>query len=83
MPSDEEYNCLIDNFSSHNGSRSIIKINVERISDSCGMGVPLMKFKSQRDDLMRWAETRSSEELSEYRSDKNTKSVDGLPGLDN
>ncbi len=83
LPSDKEYNSLIGNFSSHNGSRSIIKINVERISDSCGMGVPLMNFKSHRDDLKRWADTRSLEELAEYRSDKNTKSVDGLPGLDN
>ena len=82
-PDDKGYKNLISNFSPHKGSRSIIKINVERISDSCGMGVPLMKFKSQRDDLKRWADTKSVEELNEYREDKNKISIDGLPGLDN
>ena len=82
LPGDKEYKKLNSVFLSHHGARSIIKINVERISDSCGFGVPIMKFKSQRDDLMRWAEARSPEELVKYRADKNKKSIDGLPGLE-
>lgn len=82
LPSDDEYDHLINNYSPHKGSRSIVKINVERISDSCGFGVPIMKFKSYRDDLKRWAEARSPQELAQYRSDKNKTSIDGLPGFD-
>ena len=83
LPSDEEYKDLISKFSAHRGSRSIIKIDVDRISDSCGFGVPNMNFKSRRDDLERWADARSTEELVEYRANKNKTSIDELPGLDN
>ena len=83
LPNDEEYKNLISSFSSHPGSRSIIKIDVKRISDSCGFGVPNMKFKSHRDDLKRWAEARSPDELAEYRSEKNKASIDELSGLKN
>ncbi len=81
LPGDVEYKKLIENFSPYNGSRSIIKVNVKRISDACGFGVPIMQFKSHRDDLKRWAETRSTDELAQFRTDKNMISIDGLPGL--
>ena len=82
FPNNKDYDVLLTKFSPYKGSRSIIRIRVERISDSCGFGVPLMKFKSHRDDLKRWAEARSPQELAAYRSGKNKISIDGLPGLD-
>ncbi len=83
FPTDAEFSALEKNFTSSAGTRSIIRIQVERISDSCGFGVPIMKFKSHRDDLERWAEARTTQELAQYRSKKNKTSIDGLPGLDN
>lgn len=62
--------------------RSIIVIEVTRVSDSCGYGVPQMEFKGDRDILARWAETKGAAALPAYRREKNATSIDGLPALD-
>jgi hypothetical protein len=54
----------------------------ERVSDSCGYSVPLMEFVGERDRLVRWTESRTDEELDQYRRDRNAVSVDGLPAFD-
>jgi hypothetical protein len=64
-----------------NNVRSIIDIDVERISDSCGFAVPLMSCTGQRDLLDRWAERKSPEEIAAYKATHNPSSIDGLPGL--
>ena len=63
------------------GTRSVIKISVERISDSCGYGVPLMTYVGERGELGDWVKRKTEEELVEYRRKKNATSIDGLPGL--
>jgi hypothetical protein len=62
--------------------RSIIVIEVTRVSDSCGFGVPRMDFSSDRDTMTRWAEAKGTAALPVYRRAKNTLSIDGLPALD-
>jgi len=69
---------LFPNFSR---ARSIITINITRIADSCGFGVPFYDFKGERDQLMRSALHRSEEDWKEYRYMRNPKSIDGLEGL--
>jgi len=63
-------------------SRSIIVIDVTRVSDSCGYGVPQMDFVQDRDVLARWAEAKGVDALPAYRREKNARSIDGLPALD-
>ncbi len=63
------------------GARSIIKIDVERVIDSCGYSVPKYEFKEARDTLRKWAETEGEEGVLEYQASKNTKSLDGVEGL--
>ena len=62
--------------------RSVIVVEVTRVSDSCGYGVPTMRFKEDRDVLARWATAKGAEALPTYRIQKNTTSIDGLPALD-
>lgn len=62
-------------------TRSIIRVEVERVSDSCGFGVPLYQFQEQRTQLTRWAEKKGAEGLRDYELRKNAQSVDGLIGL--
>lgn len=57
-------------------------IDVIRVADSCGYAVPLMEFVGERDRLVRWTESRTDEELDQYRRDRNAVSVDGLPAFD-
>lgn len=61
--------------------RSIIRIDVDRVSDSCGYGVPLMEFKGDRRALNGWAKDKSAADITEYHATRNATSIDGLPGV--
>lgn len=63
------------------GERSIIEVDVERVSDSCGFAVPLMTVDGQRDLLDQWADRKTPEQLDEYRATRNATSIDGLTAL--
>jgi hypothetical protein len=61
--------------------RSIIVVHVAEVRTSCGYGVPFMSYEGERDDQVRWAERKGPEALVGYQAEKNTTSIDGLPGL--
>ncbi len=63
------------------GARSIIVVSAERVSDSCGYGVPLMAFTDHRTQMAEWAARKGEDGLREYREANNALSLDGLPGL--
>jgi len=65
----------------HAGSRSIIVVSADRVSDSCGFGVPLMGFKAHRTELAESAGRKGVVGIREYWRSNNTTSLDGLPGL--
>lgn len=64
------------------GLRAIIKVDMTRISDSCGFGVPLMDFVANRKEMVDWVVKKGDEGLVEYRAEKNAQSIDGLPAVD-
>jgi len=82
LPDHPDYSILIEGFPANSGTRSIIRMHVTRVSDSCGMSVPYMTFKGHRDDLNEWAESKGPDKRDEYRRKKNTKSIEGLPAID-
>jgi hypothetical protein len=63
------------------GERSIVRIEVTRVSDSCGFGVPRYEFAGERDQLAKWAQAKGEVGLAAYRAAKNAASVEGLRGL--
>lgn len=81
-PQHDEYDALRSLFPTEDQTRSIIRVHVERISDSCGYGVPLYQFQGHRTQLQAWAERKGADELIEYQIKNNRESIDGLPGLD-
>lgn len=64
------------------GTRAIIHIDVGRVSGSCGNAVPFYEFIGPRDTLDKWARDKGEDKLREYRNERNSRSIDGLPGLD-
>jgi hypothetical protein len=66
--------------------RAVIRVDVERIADSCGYGVPLMEYVGPRPQYERWAETKrrkgGERALDEYVAQHNERSIDGLPAVD-
>jgi hypothetical protein len=63
------------------GRRSIIEVDVERVSTSCGYAVPRMDLIGERDRLIEWAEKKGDEGVVASWGAKNAASIDGLPGL--
>ena len=67
-------------------ARSVIVVEVNRISDSCGFIVPQLEHVSDRDQHIRWSECKLRQFgpawKKQYMAEKNRASIDGLPGLD-
>jgi Pyridoxamine 5'-phosphate oxidase len=68
-------------FVSEIGIRSFIVIHLNRISDSCGFGVPVLEFKHHRKQLRTHCERNGEEKLNDYMLSHNLQSIDGLPGV--
>jgi hypothetical protein len=65
--------------------RALIVVDVTRVSDSCGYGVPLMAYEGERPHQDAWAAKRlrvgGPGALSDYQAEKNAVSIDGLPAV--
>ena len=61
--------------------RAVIVVDVVRVADSCGYAVPRMELVDERETLDRVWQTRDNERIAAYHAEKNTASLDGLPGL--
>jgi Pyridoxamine 5'-phosphate oxidase len=65
-------------------ARAIVRVDVERIADSCGYGVPRMDYVGERPQQAAWVERKlaaSRTALEDYKQEKNAASIDGLPGV--
>jgi hypothetical protein len=80
-PQDAGYEALRGLFAPASGVRTIIRVELDRVSDSCGFGVPRYAFEAHRSQLGDWAERKGDESLKAYQQDKNAASIDGLPAL--
>jgi hypothetical protein len=78
-PGDEQWDKYFSDFTEIPGQRHIIVLHIESVQTSCGYAVPLMEFKEERLTLRKWAETKGPEGVGEYRRQKNSISIDGLP----
>lgn len=80
-PDDTGYEAIRELFGDYR-ERNVIRIDVDRIADSCGYGVPEMTLVRQRTRLTDYIDARTDEELAEYQAKKNRVSIDGLPAID-
>ena len=64
------------------GVRAVVVVDVDRVSDSCGFGVPLLDYRGERDLLPAYMERKGVDGRAAYRRLKNRTSIDGLPGFD-
>ena len=78
---DPEFAVLTGSFLSSEHARSIIVVELTRIQDSCGYGIPLFQYEGERAQLYAWARHKGSDGLKAYRQEKNRSSIDGLPGV--
>jgi hypothetical protein len=83
VPGDDGFDALVTAFPKPPapGLRSVITVDVSRVSDSCGFAVPFMDYVADRDLLFEHNGRKGDAELAQYRATRNATSVDGLPGL--
>jgi len=87
-----EYNAFIPPDKRRTGSRAVIVIAVHKVGTSCGFGIPFFDYRAERPKLDEVAlmheviDNKAIPEIPEnglksYWKANNTKSIDGLPGL--
>ena len=81
LPGSPSYDEVVALHPTHPSTRAVVTVDVDRVSDSCGYGVPVMTLVGERDLLRLSADKRGPEGLADYRAEKNAASIDGLPGL--
>ncbi len=66
--------------------RAIVLVDVLRIADACGYGVPLMGYEGQRPHSELWAQKKlrveGEQALLDYQREKNAVSIDGLAAIE-
>jgi len=92
LPGDSEFDDLNaafdirDAYTTGPAQRSVVVVDVERIADSCGYGVPLMEPAGDRPQQALWVERTLAkggpDAIAAYRATYNARSIDGLPALD-
>ncbi|HUJ65819.1 MAG TPA: hypothetical protein VLX59_09795, partial [Acidimicrobiales bacterium] len=63
------------------GVRALIIVDITRIADSCGYGVPLMGFSAHRSKMDEWADRKGADGIRAYWADNNVESIDGLAAV--
>lgn len=78
-PRNPQWRSLIGLFPLLAGARQIIDMTVDLVQTSCGMAVPRLVFKAERDELEKWARRKGEEGIRAYWREKNQLSLDGKP----
>jgi Pyridoxamine 5'-phosphate oxidase len=89
LPDDPEFDALLAagfvEPEAPEARRAIIRVNVTRVADSCGYGVPLLAYEGERphSDLSTAKRLRveGPNAMRDYEAKHNRVSIDGLPAL--
>ena len=80
-PDRDQWQETVSQFPTREGTRSVIVVDLTRIADSCGYGVPKYEYVEERPTLENAAAKKGDEGMVNYKLEKNQFSIDGLPGL--
>ena len=90
-PGDEDFGALLAQASFEDPSipearRAIVRVDVTRIADSCGYGVPLMAYEGERPhnalSARKRLRTGGPGAIDAYVAERNARSIDGLAAID-
>jgi hypothetical protein len=81
QPGSPEWDELAPHFDLIPGARAIIRLDVDRVSTSCGYAVPFMDYRGERETAIEWAEKKGPDGVARYHDERNAESIDGLPGM--
>ena len=77
--------CDFDDLGPAEARRSVIRVDVERVSTSCGYGVPLMAHEGERRhyelSVSKKLRTKGADAYVAMARERNAQSIDGLPSV--
>jgi hypothetical protein len=91
MPGDPRYDALLERCAFEEPAipesrRAVVLVDVTRVADSCGYGVPLMRFAGPRPHAAKSAAKRlrvgGEQAFVDYQRERNARSLDGLPAVE-
>ncbi|MGS1096569.1 pyridoxamine 5'-phosphate oxidase family protein (plasmid) [Aquamicrobium terrae] len=77
-PDHPEWETLRPLFPDLPGVRQIFRLKVDSAATSCGWSIPVVGEMQERDELVKWADAQSEDEIEAYRLANNVVSIDGL-----
>jgi hypothetical protein len=69
LPGSPSYDEVVGRHPAHPSTRAVVTVDVDRVSDSCGYGVPVMTVVGERDLLRLSAEKRGADEEGDDQSE--------------
>ncbi|NQV68664.1 MAG: pyridoxamine 5'-phosphate oxidase family protein [Pseudohongiella sp.] len=78
-PRDSQWDEFSALFEPHASARQYVDFSIQLVQTSCGFGVPLYDFKTERDNMDKWISAIGEDGIANYWRDKNQLSLDGLP----
>lgn len=80
-PTDTRWDEVAGQFPKMAGSRQVFELDIDLVQISCGTGVPLMEYKSQRgpDEMLPYFEEMGVNGVRDFWTRKNATSLDGKP----
>lgn len=79
LPNSADWDLYAPHFTIYPSTRQIIVADIHLVQTSCGFGIPMFDFMSERDIHFKWAEQEGAKGLQKYIKINNLKSLDGLP----
>jgi Pyridoxamine 5'-phosphate oxidase len=75
----------LENLSVEEARRAVIRVDVQRIADSCGYGVPLMSFEGMRPhhakSTAKKVRVMGAEDYDAFQRERGSLTIDGLPAF--
>ncbi len=81
LAGDPGFEDLVARFAPQPGTRSVIVVDVTRVSDSCGYSIPFLRYDGERETLRKWSRKKGEDGMADYRAKRNAESIDGLPAV--
>ena len=81
LAGDPGFDDLVERFPPQPGTRSVIVVDVTRVSDSCGYSIPFLRYDGERETLRKWSIKKGEDGMADYRAKRNAESIDGLPAV--
>lgn len=76
-PGDRDWETMARHFPHYPAARQIYDMQIESLQTSCGFGVPLYEYQSDRDLLNEWAQKKGEDGIRDYWVNRNAISIDG------